>query len=99
MPGLRFSRLFVGTPFLMLLLSLTGSSQKNSECPFQIDHLDFFGLDSSIKPSWTIAEIDELLATTNSYEGNSKMFFLPIIVFQLRNMHPSCSNVAIERRD
>lgn len=65
-------------------------SQQNKNC-FEIKYFDFFGLDKIGEIKWSDEDINELLEWDYEKKFNDTRFFIPILVYQLRDFHPACN--------
>lgn len=81
------SLLFLLAFFVFANFAVAQNIDKNC---FEVKYFDFFGLDDKIKINWSDNELSELLNTNYSQNENNTSFFIPLIVFQLKDFHPNC---------
>ena len=79
---------------LFLAINLTLFGQESKEC-YEIKYLDFFGLDKMEIIKWPESELDGLSKMDFAKDsGQSEIktnFIIPMIVYQLKEYHPNCS--------
>jgi hypothetical protein len=64
--------------------------QTKTDC-FEIKYLDFFGIENTEEIKWPPSELDPLLLEDyTKFTARKTNFLIPLIVFQLKDYHPSC---------
>lgn len=66
------------------------AQHENKNC-FEVKYLDFFGLDKIGEIKWSDEEINELLEMDYEKEFRGTRFYIPILVYQLKDFHPACN--------
>lgn len=87
--------LFLAAAFFVFV-NCADAQNTNNNC-FEVKYFDFFGLDNETKVIWADDELNKLLETTRSQIGENTSFLIPLIVFQLKDLHPNC-NKSIDKK-
>jgi len=79
---------------LFIAINLTLFGQESKDC-YEIKYLDFFGLDEMEIIKWPESELGELSKIDYAKDRDKSEiktnFIIPIIVYQLKEYHPNCS--------
>lgn len=82
----------------LLILANFSFAQKVKENCFEVKYLDFFGLDKVGDVEWSDKVMDELLKMDYEKEFMGTRFYIPILVYLLKDFHPACNkSIDIEK--
>jgi hypothetical protein len=80
---------------LLLTVGLSLFGQDSVDC-YEIEYLDFFGLEQTEIVKWEESQLKELLEIDFAKDrGQSEIktnFIIPLIVYQLKEYHPNCTD-------
>ncbi|WP_406684344.1 hypothetical protein N1F78_01035 [Seonamhaeicola sp. MEBiC1930] len=80
---------------IFLTLNISSFGQSSNDC-YKIKYLDFFGLDQIEVVKWTQSELDRLLKVNfikeREHSEIKTSFIIPMIVYQLKEFHPNCTD-------